>query len=125
MPSTIARMDQRLLTDRNIWLATVRSNGKPHLIPIWFVWVNERAYICTTSGSVKIRNITSNPNVSFSLEDGNKPLIGEALAALVAAPFPINVVRAFQTKYNWDITTDPGYDILIELTITKWRQWQV
>ena len=36
--------EARLQTERNIWLATTRPNGKPHLIPIWFVWLNERFY---------------------------------------------------------------------------------
>ena len=29
---------QRLETEAIIWLATVRSDGRPHLTPIWFVW---------------------------------------------------------------------------------------
>ena len=28
---------ERLHTEKNVWLCTVRSDGSPHLTPIWFV----------------------------------------------------------------------------------------
>ena len=118
-------MDKRLETDRNIWLSTTRPDGKPHLIPIWFVWVRDHVYICTQSKTVKVRNLSQNPRGSFALEDGSHPLIGESLATLLSAPYPADVIAAFKTKYDWDITIDPVYDVLIELTITRWLEWQV
>ena len=45
----------RLATDPNIWLATTRADGQPHLTPIWFVWLHERVWICTSGRSVKAR----------------------------------------------------------------------
>jgi F420H(2)-dependent biliverdin reductase len=117
--------DPRLQTARNIWLATTRSNGKPHLVPIWFVWVDERFYICTASDSVKVRNLQANPRASVSLEDGDKPVIAECTARLVEQPFPAAVVQAFQDKFQWDISTDRSYQALVELTPEKWLHWQV
>ena len=69
--------DPRLQTDPNVWLSTTRPTGKPHLVPIWFIWLNERFYICTESKSVKIRNLRHNAGVCVALEDGNKPVIAE------------------------------------------------
>jgi F420H(2)-dependent biliverdin reductase len=116
--------DPRLLTERNIWLATTRPNGKPHLIPIWFVWVDERFYICTADDSVKVRNLRAIPRASVSLENGNQPLIAECVARLLEQPFPPAVVHAFRQKFDWDITSDKTYGILIELTPKKWLSWQ-
>jgi PPOX class probable F420-dependent enzyme len=119
--------DPRLLTDRNVWLATVRPNGKPHLIPIWFVWHNARFYICTQGDSVKIKNIQANPRVSVSLEDGNKPAVAEGTAVLSKRPYPDDIAALFQQKYNWDINaesgTDAGYTRLIEIAPQKWLKW--
>jgi len=116
--------DTRLLTDRNVWLATTRPNGKPHLIPIWFVWVDEKFYICTGEGSVKTRNVLGNPRASVALEDGNKPLIAECRVERMTQPYPPPVVQAFLEKYAWNITTDAAYNALLMLTPEKWLTWQ-
>lgn len=114
----------RLQSERNIWLATTRPNGKPHLIPIWFVWVEERFYICTGGDSVKVRNLRADGRASVALEDGNRPLIAECTARLLEKPFPAAVMAAFQQKFNWDIRSDASYGALIELTPVKWLSWQ-
>ena len=115
--------DPRLLTDANVWLSTTRPSGKPHLIPIWFIWLNDRFYICTESHSVKIRNLRHNSGVSVALEDGNKPVIAEGQAVLNEGPFPEDVRQAFIAKYNWDISTDRTAHILIEIVPQKWLKW--
>lgn len=115
MPNT-----QRLLTARNIWMATVRPNGTPHLVPIWFIWINERIYICTAPESIKARNLRANPHVSVSLEDGNNPLVVECTAKLLDKPFPDEVVRLFKSKFDWNILTDDEYGALFEFTPVKW-----
>lgn len=105
---------QRLEQGANIWLATVRPNGKPHLVPIWFVWVDNKAYICTSSRSIKARNIAVNSNVVFALEDGNDPLVVEGEARLVEE-IPQAVAAAFLRKYGWAIQGDQVYNALIEI----------
>lgn len=71
----------RLQTESNIWLATVRPNRTPHLVPIWFVWVADKINICTGADSVKVRNLLANPNVSLALEDGSQPIVLEGKGA--------------------------------------------
>lgn len=115
--------DPRLFSERNIWLATTRPNGKPHLVPIWFVWVRERFYICTADSSVKVKNIVANPRASVALEDGNQPIIAEGRAAMLPRPHPDDVVAEFKRKYDWDISTDGSYTALIEVTPEKWLKW--
>lgn len=105
----------RLLQANNIWLATVRPNQTPHLAPIWFVWHDEKAYICTGRHSVKARNIAANPHVSLALEDGNDPVVVQAKAKILDRA-PSRVIELFQQKYQWDITNDSTYDAVIEIT---------
>ena len=117
--------DPRLDSERNLWLSTTRPNGKPHLIPIWFVWVDECFYLCTSDeNTVKVRNLRANPRASVALEDGNRPLIAECTARLLAKPFPESVVTAFAEKFEWNIDSDASYTILIELIPEKWLSWQ-
>lgn len=112
----ISRQDQaRLQTARNLWLATVRANGSPHLVPIWFVWTESKAYICTSRHSVKARNIAQNPRIAFSLEDGDDPLVMEGTAKILPQ-IPEHVAAAFEQKFEWNIRGDSAYDVIVEIT---------
>jgi len=110
-------VDARLNTALNIWLATVRPDGRPHLIPIWFVTDDGRWYICTGSRSVKARNLHSNPHVALALEDGTNAYVVEGQARPVEPN--AEVVCLFKARYDWDITSDPAYDQVFEITVTK------
>ena len=111
----------RLTDEPNIWLSTVRPDGRPHLVPIWFVWAQHRIWVCTTD-SVKTRNIEHNPNVAVSLENGNTPVVAQGTATIHRRPFPAAVAAAFAAKFEWDIDGDStdGYDALVEITIDRW-----
>jgi PPOX class probable F420-dependent enzyme len=115
----------RLDTETNIWLATVRPDGRPHLVPVWFAWPagNGKLYVCIEASSVKARNLGQNPQVSLTLENGSQPVICEGIAAVVPQPWPEPVVAIFKAKYDWDITTDGRYDTLVEITPVKWLSW--
>ncbi len=114
--------NERLTTERNVWFAAVRPDGRPHLTPIWFVWVDEKVWLCTQDGTVKARNVNANPCVSFALQDGDAPVTAEGTAAVIpAGEAPKAVMHAFTKKYNWDIASDPdGYGVVIAISITKW-----
>jgi len=102
---------------RNVWFATVRPDGRPHLVPIWFVIEGERWYVCTQAGSVKARNLKANSAVSLALEDGDHPLVVEGQARAVETT--ASVAAKFKAKYDWDITTDGQYTQLIDVTVSR------
>ncbi len=103
--------------EQNVWVATVRPDGRPHLVPVWFVVEGEAWFICTAPGSVKARNLHSNPQVALALEDGSHPLVVEGEAHAVA-PSP-TVIAKFKKKYDWDITTDNEYSQVWEVVVRK------
>jgi PPOX class probable F420-dependent enzyme len=114
------KTERRLRTEQNLWLATVRPNGSPHLVPIWFVWVAGKIYLCTGADSVKVRNLMQNPQVSIALEDGSQPIVLEGRARPIgAAPQP--VIEAFRKKYDWNILTDSEYNQVVEIEPTRMR----
>lgn len=118
-PEILTRLDK----EKNIWLATVRPDGRPHLVPVWFVWEEQTFFICIASSSVKYGNLLQNNAVSLSLEDGSSPLICEGSAEPAARPWPSKVITAFQGKYDWQIDTDEEYDALVRITPRKWLSW--
>lgn len=114
---------RRLETERNIWLASVRPDGRPHLAPVWFAWQAGKLYVCIEPESVKGRNLRRNPRLALSLEDGSRVVICEGTAAPLAAPWPAPVVEVFRQKYDWDITSERQYTQLLEITPLKWLAW--
>lgn len=114
----------RLESERNIWLASIRPTGRPHLVPLWFVWVNGCIYLCVARASVKMRNLAANPAVSLALESGDAPVIIEGHATVLVPPWPVEVVLGFQRKYDWTITTDTEYDTLVAVMPHRWLMAQ-
>ena len=114
------KVKQRLTTESNIWLATVRADYTPHLAPIWFVWIDGKVYVCTAASSVKARNMQANSSVTFALENGNAPVVLEGRARPIGS-VPPAVIDAFQRKYDWNIVTDTTYDQVIEIEPLKIR----
>jgi PPOX class probable F420-dependent enzyme len=108
------QVERRLQTEQNLWLATVRPNSRPHLVPIWFVWVAGKIHLCTGADSVKVRNLKQNPRVSIALEDGTQPIVIEGLAQPIGRA-DAAVQAEFQRKYDWDITSDDVYTQVIEI----------
>ena len=118
-----SEVQQRLQTEANIWLTSVRPDGRPHLVPVWFAWSEGKLYTCIQSGSIKARNLAHNPQLSLALEDGSKVVICQGVASVVPPPWPEAVVTIFQEKYEWNIISDGEYDQLLEITPQKWLVW--
>src|SRR6187431_1802379 len=117
MPSMFklnAQDQKRLETERNLWLATVRKDGSPHLVPIWFVWHKNKVFLCTSRNSLKAKNIAHDARVMFALEGGDDPVLIQATAKILDET-PTEIVDAFQSKFDWDITSDSTYNAVIEI----------
>src|SRR5712692_6745727 len=124
MALTEQQIRERLAAARNIWFASVRVNGAPHLIPIWFVAHGGRIYICTGPNSVKVRNLRHNARVAVALEDGSAPLILEGTARVMQnTGAPTEVTALFKSKYDWDIATSAEYTVVVEVTPVKTLGW--
>lgn len=62
-----ARLDRLLRTSSSVWLGTVRSDGAPHVVPIWFSWDGERAFIASKPNALKVRNARANARVTLAV----------------------------------------------------------
>lgn len=104
------------------WFSSTRPDGRAHLAPIWHVWHELCAYVCTPSGAVRARNVAVHNRVSVALPDPYQVLIIEGIAH--PAPDAEAALRPlFQAKYDWDISTDADYDLIIRVTPEKILAW--
>ncbi len=123
MPTPPADTLNRLEVEKNIWVASARPDGRPHLVPVWFARYAEMLYICIDPTSVKAKNFLHNNRVALALEDGSSPLICEGEAAQIEPPWPGEVIQIFKQKYDWDVISDAQYTRLVAITPTKWLHW--
>lgn len=114
---------EKLQAPANVWMATVRPDGRPHLAPVWFVYEDAMLYVCIAPGSVKARNLAADPRVVLALEDGSHPVICEGEAGVVSQPWPEAVVAGFKVRYDWDITAERHYTQLLAVRPEKWLVW--
>ena len=124
-PAQLKKIAPRLEKETNIWFATTRPDGRPHLVPIWFVWFDQKIWVCTPGGTQKVTNLRRSPHASVALEDGDSPVILEGTAAIHEDRPPSELVaQVFLSKYDWNIRTDDDEDyILVEFTPAKVISW--
>jgi nitroimidazol reductase NimA-like FMN-containing flavoprotein (pyridoxamine 5'-phosphate oxidase superfamily) len=76
-PLAWADVRARLEEARHYWLATVRPDGRPHVVPLDGLWHANAWYFGGSSGTVKHRNLTSDARAAMHLEDATWAIIVE------------------------------------------------
>lgn len=62
------RVERRLNEETIIWLTTVRPDGQPLPVPVWFYWDGDTCLIYSQPDKPKLRNIEQNPKVSLNFD---------------------------------------------------------
>ena len=123
-PARWRAMEARLGRESEIWMATVRYDGRPHLTPLWFIWLDEKIYICTGSRTQKFANMRANQNVALSLKDPLNVIVIEGEAHVAARDMIDKLADYFFNKYEWDFRYDESAKWqLIEITPLKILAW--
>jgi nitroimidazol reductase NimA-like FMN-containing flavoprotein (pyridoxamine 5'-phosphate oxidase superfamily) len=106
---------ERLQTSRNYWLSTTRPDGRPHVMPIWCVWINNAFYFSTGAQSRKARNLAGNPYCVISVEHGEGSVMVEGTAAILPPEqLPPEAFTAYKTKYDWELDPQMGPIFLLQ-----------
>jgi PPOX class probable F420-dependent enzyme len=88
---------ERLARSRNYWVATTRPDGRPHVVPVWGVWVDETFYHGGGPRTRKARNLARNPHVAVHLESGDDVVIIEGTVDMLT---PDNADRALLERID-------------------------
>ncbi|MEA3215297.1 MAG: hypothetical protein QOJ19_1453 [Acidimicrobiia bacterium] len=74
---------------RTAKVATTRTDGRPHVAPVWFDLEGEQVLFWTDASSVKGRNIQWNPQVAICVDDDHPPfafVLLEGRASIISDP---------------------------------------
>lgn len=103
----------RLRDDIVAWLTTVRPNGQPDSVPVWFLWDGDTVVVYSRPNQVKLRNIVANPHVALAIDDtkgGGDVIRIEGVAAIDPSDPTCDAVPAYIAKYEQHII-DLGYTV--------------
>jgi Pyridoxamine 5'-phosphate oxidase len=119
-----AHAERQLETARNYWLATTRPDGRPHVTPLWGVWL-EGAFYCDGHPRTRwARNIAANPAVCLHLENGSDVVILEGVAEDVTTDVALGerIIAAWMAKYG-RLAPDPAGSGMVRVRPEVGRGW--
>jgi PPOX class probable F420-dependent enzyme len=98
-----AHIDQRLREDIIIWLNSVRPDGRPHSVAVWFLWTGKDMLIFSKPEQQKIRNLRHNPRITLALDNTNlgaDVITLDGTAELIDDPAITTNMPAYVEKYR-------------------------
>lgn len=102
-PFHAAAADAALRHDPVVWLSSVQRDGRPHVVPVWFLWDGERIVAFSKPHARKVDNLRDQPRVMLAVgtpgPDFEVELI-EATAELPDRPAAELMPEGFGAKYR-------------------------
>ena len=97
-----AQIDARLHTEPIIWLSSVRPDGRPHLVPVWFLWDGAAVLIFSKPAAQKVRTLRHSSQVMLALDsadEGEDVVLLAGRAELLGADGPRCTLPEYADKY--------------------------
>ena len=85
------------------WLPTVRPDGRPHIVPVLAVWVNDALYFVANATSRKARNFARDPRCSITAERHPHHLIFEGRAVMIRDEPELGRVAGAYGSHGWPV----------------------
>jgi nitroimidazol reductase NimA-like FMN-containing flavoprotein (pyridoxamine 5'-phosphate oxidase superfamily) len=94
---------------RFFWLATVRPDSAPHVMPVLAVWLDGALYFVAGHASRKAQNLAHNPRcvITAGAEDAQLVVEGKAVKVTDEATL-LRVAARYATKYEWHVRVRNG-----------------
>lgn len=87
----------RLERSHDYWVATVRPDGSPHVMPVWGVWRDDALWFSCSRASRKARNLAAHPRCAITTDNPYEPVVIEGNAEFVDE---LEAIRAFVAQTN-------------------------
>jgi hypothetical protein len=101
--------EERLTVCHNYWVSTSRSDGRPHVMAVWGVWLGNELWFSTSKRSRKARNLSVNASCAVATERADEAVIVEGEARAIEPSTDCTAFRReYKQKYNWDMDATEG-----------------
>lgn len=125
-----------LKTQKILRISTIDKRGIPHIVPVWYEYVNGKFYVGTNTSTKKARNIRKNSRVGFCIDAGVRTpnifgIMGTGKANLILDKKRVSTLakkilrRYFQNLNNksaQELLADT--DCIIEIVPKKITTWK-
>lgn len=127
----------RLAADQIGWLTTVRADGSPHAVPVWFLWHHDRLLVMSEPRTAKVANVQRGSPALLHLHtrpDGNGVVVlsGPAVISQRTSPEWLpEIAEAYTAKYAeamvaYGMGLEPiaeKFHVVIEVVPTDLQAW--
>ncbi|MGH3487805.1 MAG: pyridoxamine 5'-phosphate oxidase family protein [Actinopolymorphaceae bacterium] len=94
--------EERLTSALSFWVATATTTGRPHVRPVWGVWLDD-GFMFASGSPVAAANIAANSAVTVHLESSQDVVIVEGAGERVVDPAELQrYVAANNHKYDYN-----------------------
>ncbi len=95
---------------RTFWLVTIHAGSgprsaaiRPHVMPVWGVWLDDAFFFSTGRKSRKGQNLAANPACTVANDNGKEAVIVEGVAEEVKDAAALKrIAAAYKKKYKMD-----------------------
>jgi PPOX class probable F420-dependent enzyme len=90
-----------------LWFCSIRKDGRPHIVPVWYTWDGHTFFLVTQPESQKVKNIKHDPRVMVALDDtngGHDAMVFEGIATLETEPSATATPSEYAAKYEDRLT---------------------
>lgn len=100
----------KLVASKHYWLATTRGDGRPHVVPRWGVWLDDRFWYDGSPETLHVRNLDRDPTCALHLESGSDVTIVEGKSLRsdpITGELGERLAEEYARKYGPDYTPGP------------------
>ena len=99
--------ERRLTVSHDYWCATIGRGGRPHVMPVWGVWLDGRLWFSSGLRSRKARNLAADPRCTMTTDDAQNPVVLEGVAKRVTDRDGIaRFLDAMNARYDAGMTAE-------------------
>ena len=102
-----AEAERRLTASHDYWVATTRPDGRPHVMPVWGVWLDGSLWFSSALSSRQARNLAGDPRCTVTTDDARDPVVVDGTAERLTDGASIAAfVTAVNAKYDAGMSSD-------------------
>jgi nitroimidazol reductase NimA-like FMN-containing flavoprotein (pyridoxamine 5'-phosphate oxidase superfamily) len=85
------------------WIGTTWPDGRPHAIPIWGAWVDNKFYFEGSPSTRWARNLAANPAIVVHIESGEIAVMVEGSVESIVPDHDLHkkIVESFRSRYDY------------------------
>ena len=124
-----SHVNERMTQALHYWICTAGTDGRPHVIPVDGLWLEDKLYFGGSPKTRWNRDLTANPAVSVHLDSSDDVVIlhGDAYLQRPDHELAVRLAKASAQKYGYAPRPEEyertGVHVFRPVTVFAWKQF--